>query len=493
MRMTGVARATRTRRRALTGGAALAGVAVLASLALAAPASAGLRNDLRKFSDCPYNTFGVSKCVYSVTNTGEFKLGSGVVPITVPVTIQGGLNGSGELIPATDGNTLSKSAEPIPGGLVGIELIGNFTEVTATAELAGKAFLTAEAILPLKAKLDNPLDVVLGNNCYIGSDAEPISLDLLYGPDMEVSFQDHQILTIKGTLEDTSFAAPGANGCTVLPLVGDLAVDVKEGLPAASGNVAKMGGTTEEVSRRLVKEVLPLPAFGHCVKLPGESVGKKLVFKGFYTDAGCVKPSVPVEGHFEWVEGVGAKKKFTGSSAAVTMQTIGGATNVKCAGSTTSGEYTGPKTEIATLTLTGCQTGPATKLVTCQSSGAAAGEIKTAALEGGLDFIKENEEGVKPEVGVDFKAPGNLISFECGGVATTVSGSVIAPITTVNKMGTAFKLTPKQGGGKQAVEAFEESAKDILTFKSGASETAGGLGATLTNTNEEPLEIKAEA
>ena len=296
MRMTGVARATRTRRRALTGGAALAGVAVLASLALAAPASAGLRNDLRKFSDCPYNTFGVSKCVYSVTNTGEFKLGSGVVPITVPVTIQGGLNGSGELIPATDGNTLSKSAEPIPGGLVGIELIGNFTEVTATAELAGKAFLTAEAILPLKAKLDNPLDVVLGNNCYIGSDAEPISLDLLYGPDMATSFKDKTILTVKGTLEDSTFEAPGANGCTAVPLVGDKVLDEKEGLPAASGNVARQTGTTEEVSRRTVKDVLPLPDFGRCVKLPGESVGKTLVFHGGYLSSKCTSPSVTNDG-----------------------------------------------------------------------------------------------------------------------------------------------------------------------------------------------------
>jgi hypothetical protein len=486
--MIGVARLAPIRRRTLT--ATIATAAVLASLAIAAPAMAGLRNDLRKFSDCPYNTFGVSKCVYSDVTSGLFKLGKSEVPITVPVIIQGGIAGNGELIAAQDGNTLSKSAEPVPGGLTGLGFLpGEDEEVTATAELAGPAFLTGEAILNLKAHLKNP---TLGEGCFIGSEAEPIHLDMLFGPDMEVSFRDKTILTIRGTLEDTSFAAPGANGCTAVPLVGDKVVDEKEGLPAASGNVAKQKGTTEEVSRRTVKDVLPLPDFGHCVKLPGEVVGKTLVFHGAYQGPTCTTPESINNGRYEWVAGPGPKANFSGSGAAVTLMAVGGTTNVKCTASSQSGHYTGPKTETATLKLTGCETGPSSKIVKCHSSGAAEGEIVSAPLEGGLDFIKENEEGVKPEVGVDFKASGNLLSFECGGKATSVSGSVIAPITSVDGMVSAFKVIAKQGTGKQAVEAFEESAKDTLTYTSGATETAGALAATLTNTNEEKLEIKAE-
>jgi hypothetical protein len=470
--------------------AAIAAAAVLASLAIAAPAMAGLRNDLRKFSDCPYNTFGVSKCLYSETTSGVFKLGKGETPIVVPVVIQGGLNGSGELIAATDGNTLSKSAEPVPGGLTGLGFLpGEVEEVTATAELAGPAFLTSEAILNLKAHLKNPS---LGENCFIGSDAEPIHLDLLYGPDMATSFKDKTILTVKGTLEDSTFEAPGANGCTAVPLVGDKVLDEKEGLPAASGNVARQTGTTEEVSRRTVKDVLPLPDFGRCVKLPGESVGKTLVFHGGYLSSKCTSPSVTNDGKYEWVAGPGPKAGFSGTGAAVTLMTIGGTTNVKCLASSQRGEYTGAKTETAVLTLTGCETGPKTAIVKCHSSGAGEGEIVSAPLHGSLDYIKENEEGVKSEVGVDFTATPNLLSFECGGVATAVSGAVIAPITSVNSMLSAFKVMAKQGGGKQGVEAFEEGAKETLTFTTGGTERAGALGATLTNTNAEKMEIKAE-
>jgi hypothetical protein len=485
--MTGVARAIGTRRGMLTARSVVIGV--LASLAVAAPAMAGLRNDLRRFSDCPYNTFGVSKCVYSDTTSGVFKLGKGETPITVPVVIQGGIAGNGELIAATDGNTLSKSAEPVPGGLTGFGFLpSEDEEVTATAELAGPAFLTSEAILNLKAHLKNPS---LGENCFIGSDAEPIHLDLLYGADMATSFKDKTILVVKGTLEDSTFEAPGANGCTATPPVGDTIIDEKQGLPAKSGNKAVQTGVTEEVSRRTVKDVLPLPDFGRCVKVLGETVGKEIRYHGGYLTAACTAPSVTNDGKYEWVPGPGPSPKFTGTSPATTLQAVGG-NPVKCTSSSESGEYTGAKTETATITFSGCAGGPKTAPVKCQSSGAAAGEIKTAALEGSLDFIKENEEGVKPIVGVDFKAPGNLVSFECGGEATSVSGSLIAPITNVDVMGSTFKVTAKQTSGKQAVAAFEESSPDTPLFKTGATENAGGLGATLTNTNAEKMEIKAE-
>ena len=491
MQAKGVGRGTGIRRATLAS-MVLAAAAMLCSLLAAAPASAGLRQDLLRFSDCPLTTPGVVKCVYSTTTSGEFVIGNSAVPINKTVVIRAGLKPLGVLVPAADGNTLSKTPLQVPGGLVGIELPGNFTEVTATAELAGQAEISTSVQLPLKVKLDN---LALGSGCFLGSEEEPLTLHLIYGttnpppPNKPISgsvvitTKDGQITTLNGTLVDNSFPAPGANGCTLLPLVGDLAVNTKEGLPAAAGkNTAIMAGTTEEVNASLVKAVLPLPDFGRCQKVESPAHGN-------YSIAGCTVEN-PGAGKYEWVPGPGAKHKFSGFTKAVTLETVGKMA-VKCLASTSTGEYTGAKTETESITLTGCATGPKTKSLSCQSSGAAAGEIKTEPLAGSIDFIKENEAPEKPEVGLDLKAASgsNLVTFECGGASTSVSGSVIAPLTAVDKMSTSFKVAAKESGGTQSVEAFEAGAKDTLSLGS----EAGGLTAGETQTNEEPLEVKAEA
>src|SRR5450759_1329580 len=156
-----------------------AGVAaLLAALGGAPPAFAFLKQDLQRFSDCPYANPVVVKCAYSTTTSGEFVIGKSTVPINKTVTIQAGIKAGGAFIAATDGNTLSKTALQVPGGLVGIELLGNFTEVTATAELAGQAELQTSVKLPLKVKLGN---LLLGESCYVGSESEPLTLHLIYG------------------------------------------------------------------------------------------------------------------------------------------------------------------------------------------------------------------------------------------------------------------------------------------------------------------------
>src|SRR5205807_6359528 len=129
-------------------------------------------------------------CIVSTVSSGEFHIGSKAVPINKTIVLQGGLNGSlqgATLVSAVDGNTLSKTALTVPGGLLGVELLPPLTEVTATAEIAGpvsgvhlfleKAVIqTGTAVaLPLKVKLDNP---ALGSECYIGSDTSPVSLAL---------------------------------------------------------------------------------------------------------------------------------------------------------------------------------------------------------------------------------------------------------------------------------------------------------------------------
>jgi hypothetical protein len=468
---------------------------VVAGLATATSAMANIRGELQRFSECPFNSPIVGGCLYSATTSGEFVVGKGTVPITKTIILQAGLNTEGELIPPENGNELSKTPLQVPGGLVGIELPGNFTEVTATAEMAGKGSYVNSINLPLKVKLDN---IALGGNCRIGSESEPLSLHLTYEttnpppPNKPISgkvtlSQRGPVTVLTGTLVDNAFAAPGANGCTLLPLVGDLAVNLKEGLPAAAGNnTAIMTGVTELVPATTVKAILPLPELGRCTKVEGVREGGRLVYHGAWsTNCGIELPEK--NGKWEWAPGPGAARKFKAVSKTVKLETVG-KTAVTCTASTSEGEYTGAKTQVVVMKLTGCKQ----KTTPCQSS-STAGEIQTAALDGSLDFIKENLHGETPIVGVDLTpASGSkLATFECGGKAMSLSGSVIVPVTVLDKPEAFFHAIAAATAGKQLPEAFEEGPKDTLTLASSGGEEQAGLTATMTVTNGETLEIKS--
>src|ERR1700760_2961182 len=106
--------------------AAVGAAVALASLGATAAASAAPHHptgEFAQFSDCPLNRASITDCVYSVTKGGTFTLGKKAVPIKNPVTLQGGFEGAGSEIKffgAEDGNTLSKTPQPVPGGLTGI-------------------------------------------------------------------------------------------------------------------------------------------------------------------------------------------------------------------------------------------------------------------------------------------------------------------------------------------------------------------------------------
>jgi hypothetical protein len=160
-------RARGARRRALAVAAAAASLAALAS---AAPALAtkAFKEEFAPFTNCPVET--AQLCMVATTMSGEFKLDLKTTPIVNPVVLQGGLAtdsfGDQPLIGPTSGEAVSKTAQPVPGGLTGIsESIGG--PVTATAELVGppssviinKGNLlgqTGTAVtLPIRVKLDN--------------------------------------------------------------------------------------------------------------------------------------------------------------------------------------------------------------------------------------------------------------------------------------------------------------------------------------------------
>src|SRR3954470_6339734 len=96
----------------------------LTALGLAGVAQAKLVGNYTKFAQCPYANLEVKKCIYSTTNSGEVVLGSKKVPIVNPVVLQGGtlksVEGVAQFVAASNGVTLSKAAQPVPGGLAGI-------------------------------------------------------------------------------------------------------------------------------------------------------------------------------------------------------------------------------------------------------------------------------------------------------------------------------------------------------------------------------------
>jgi hypothetical protein len=271
-------------------------MAPLASLGFASAAlAAGPTGDFAVFSDCPRFTTGVNFCLYSETTGGEVTIGKSTVPIKNPIILQGGIHENEaeeqSFVGATDGNTLPKSPQPVPGGLAGLvncdeisesvarltcELVfqNGLTGVNATTELAEPASViginttnltNGEGValsLPIKVHLENPL---LGSSCYIGSSSSPVILNLTSGETSppppnkpikgnagKLTFKDEFrfIEVTNDTLVDNSFSAPAVTGCGgLLAPVLDPIIDLKLGLPAAAGeNTAIQDNTIKEAT-----------------------------------------------------------------------------------------------------------------------------------------------------------------------------------------------------------------------------------------------------
>lgn len=272
---------------------AVVGALVFASAALGA--SHNPKGEYAVFNECPLNRATITDCVYSVSSNGFFTIGKKTVPLKNPVTLQGGYEGAGagvKFYGAENGNTLSKTPQPVPGGLLGItaptwwpkfiqdwfneQINKGFTGVNATVELTGPSkgltniklstenliFEEGTALgLPAKIKLDN---AILGSNCYIGSESKPVQIDFttgtsgaLKGAAGEVNFNPaFTIVTISGgKLVNGTFAAPGVSGCGgIFSIFVDPLVDSILGTPSASGkNSAVLEGKLQDGAAEAVK------------------------------------------------------------------------------------------------------------------------------------------------------------------------------------------------------------------------------------------------
>jgi hypothetical protein len=291
-----IRRLTSTRTKTLFVATAL--VASLAALSVAAPALATPTGEFVVFAECQYNNPEMSACLTGKTESGYFTIGNRKVPIVNPVKLQGGfienVPNVQKFVGATkESETLTKAAQPVPGGLLNIvapeflnkEQKEKFEEainkgptgVNATVELAAPAtsiyfnetFLEIEEgpalILPVKVHLENA--AFLGSSCYIGSNSNPLIIELTTGASGTVKgklgrpefIENEEILRIShNSLVNQTFSAPGATGCGLFKAVEkivDEAVNAELGLPAGSGkNTAVLEGTLYQTGAETVRE-----------------------------------------------------------------------------------------------------------------------------------------------------------------------------------------------------------------------------------------------
>lgn len=253
------------------------------ALACASIASAvTLAGDWAPFTRCPVNNATMlatdnPACLASDSPAGSIKLGN-TIATTGDSNLQLGLPSAqgiaiDPMIVTPPGGALDAAPVNVPGGLLGLMCPSNvplvtvlcneatnngLNNVTAVVKPAGnpsnfnlfaglsrgKPIVT----LPVKIQLQN---LLLGSNCYLGSNSQPIVLrprTLVPGALSAQAFDANGTPDSNGVLEltrisgatqgDSSFAVPGASGCggsILAPLV-DAAIDAKDGLPSPSGS-----------------------------------------------------------------------------------------------------------------------------------------------------------------------------------------------------------------------------------------------------------------
>jgi hypothetical protein len=293
-------RTSQTQRRALLVLTMSTSLSMLGPVFTASAAEHHPTGEFARFADCPLNNPTTQKCFIDETNSGIFVLGKHTIPIVKTIIMQAGMSEAKKheemLIPAEDGETMSKTTLSIPGGLLGLlaptslppllrgaldeDLEKGLTAVTSTVELADPTspgtlneynLLGEEETgmrLALRVKLSNPF---LGTTCYIGTSSNPILLTLTTGttsppqPNRPISgtsgsgsflAEGFIVSLADDSLVDNAFSAPTATGCggTSSTLI-DTAIDTEIGLPSPSGhNTAILDGTVVLATAYAVRE-----------------------------------------------------------------------------------------------------------------------------------------------------------------------------------------------------------------------------------------------
>lgn len=253
----------------------------LSSASASVHRSVELNGDWAPFTRCPVDnpamlqTDGVTETPYCVASSSpSATLTIGSLPVTTSTSdLQFGLVSTSAgftVIPPQRGAVQSAPVVE-PGGLSGLICPGSkgplaelckvlprdrrLNTVVATLESAGNpsnfsllAGLSSGipiVTLPVKIHLQNAL---LGRNCYIGTDANPIVLNPENATNPDVSAQSFDgngtpdtsgvmalIYSTGGTQQDTSFSVPAATGCGTHGRF-DALINTNGGLPSAAGS-----------------------------------------------------------------------------------------------------------------------------------------------------------------------------------------------------------------------------------------------------------------
>jgi hypothetical protein len=262
---------------------AFAALAVFLPVSGASAATVTLNGDWAPFTRCPVDnsamlaadgSASIAFCAASDSPSGSIKLGNITAP-TGDSNLQIGLientsTGAFSVV-SPAGGAIVTAPITVPGGLLGLMCPSDILAVSAVCdEITTSALNTVTAVvepagnpsdfslgagissgfpiitLPVKIQLENPL---LGSDCYLGSDSDPILLHPQNQTTPAVNVEDFDangtpdttnpvmdgIYSVGGTQVDDSAAIPAATGCGLLGVL-DLAVDLKVGLPSPSGN-----------------------------------------------------------------------------------------------------------------------------------------------------------------------------------------------------------------------------------------------------------------
>jgi hypothetical protein len=178
------------------------------------------------------------------SGTYSYASPSGGALIAAPVQIPGGLLGlmCPSSIPVVSQLCQEATDNSLNNVTAQVESVGNPSNFSIDAGLsAGQPIVTLQVVI----QLQNPL---LGSDCYLGTDSDPIVLhpENLTAPTLSgQNFDPNGTPDSSGAMfgysltganqGDSTFAVPGASGCGPLGVADD-AINLKDGLPSPSGN-----------------------------------------------------------------------------------------------------------------------------------------------------------------------------------------------------------------------------------------------------------------
>lgn len=221
------------------------------------------------------------------------------------------------------------------------------------------------------------------------------------------------------------------------------------------------------------------PEVGRCVATTG----------GVYQNSACTTKATG-SGKYEWQPWPFTKAGFALTNGTATFKTAVSKTTISCAENTVTGEYTGLQAATLGIVFSECKVlGPFGGQ--CTGEKAAPGEIVSSPLEAEFGLIDGSTS--PPSVGwwIHPVSSEEFLTFQCGGTSTSVTGSVIATATPINKMSAAFKLSFSGSGGVQKPESFEGGEKRFLTLETPLATEQAGLTMSDSIANERLLEIRA--